>query len=158
MLGVLPDKLVEIQQSPVCWGAAAMSSLWADGRTWWEQRSVQGKEVAHSRSPGMDACPCFGWHAGCVSCRCGSGMQSTVLLWKFTLAVFPCYYEDPQGRIDGRKETASHKMTAPSAAICDENAVLFLFKFSYFWKQHWMEENFKLWDLGISMCFFLCFK
>lgn len=52
-------------------------------------------------------------------------MRSTFLPWKFTLAVFPCYYEDPQGQIDGSKETMSHKTTAPSAAVCNENAVSF---------------------------------
>lgn len=80
----------------------------------------------------MDACLCFGWDAGWVSCRRGSGTCSTFLPWKSTLAASPCYYEDPQGQIDGRKEMLSAKIMAPSAAICNENVVLFLFKFSYF--------------------------
>lgn len=89
------------------------------------------KKLLTPGSPGLDACPCFGLDAGWVSCRCSSEMRSTFLPWKFTLAVFPCYYEDPQGQIDGSKETMSHKTTAPSAAVCNENAVPFLFKFSH---------------------------
>lgn len=91
MLGVLSDKLVGIQQSLVCWGAAAVSSLQADGWTWWEPRSMQGKEVAHSREPWAGCVPML-W-VGCwlgqlpVWQRCVAHSYLGNSLWLYFLVI-----------------------------------------------------------------------